>query len=297
LQERVEDVSIFRNLASRRIDDRKPPAAGAPGDGAFAKLVTMQEHQRAPEFLAVEPPAPAEAAASGTQSMWDLVVDPMDEPASPAPSHMGLSAPDAAPPAPLAVAPVAVAPVMTAPVMTAPAMAAPMMAAPAAAAPPAYQPAETDADTPARRAGRVKTRLLGFDHSNGTMAALQARPAAVAEPVQFPVGWLVIVDGPGKGKSFPLGHGVSQIGRGEDQAVSLDFGDTAISREGHAMVAYDDESRGFFLGHGGKSNIVRLNGKPVLSTESVRHGDVLRVGETTLRLVALCGADFDWSGA
>jgi pSer/pThr/pTyr-binding forkhead associated (FHA) protein len=77
--------------------------------------------------------------------------------------------------------------------------------------------------------------------------------------------------------------------------VKLDFGDNSISRTNHAVVAYDDEQRKFFLGHGGKANIVRLNGKPVLSTEELAHNDIIRIGETTLRFLALCGPDFDWA--
>ncbi|NNL18463.1 MAG: FHA domain-containing protein, partial [Boseongicola sp.] len=75
----------------------------------------------------------------------------------------------------------------------------------------------------------------------------------------------------------------------------LDFGDTSISRNNHAAVAYDDEQGKFFLGHGGKSNLVRLNGKPVLSTEELADGDMVRIGETTLKFVALCGEDFTWA--
>ena len=92
-------------------------------------------------------------------------------------------------------------------------------------------------------------------------------------------------------------HGVSQIGRGEDQAVRLDFGDTSISRNNHAAVAYDDEQGKFFLGHGGKSNLVRLNGRPVLSTEEMSNGDEIRIGETTLKFVSLCGENFTWKSS
>jgi hypothetical protein len=152
-------------------------------------------------------------------------------------------------------------------------------------------------DLPQRRSGRVKTRLLGVDHSNGTLEALGSNQAPGAGPVLYPVGWLVIVEGPGCGHAFPLRPGVSQIGRGDDQPIQLDFGDLSISREGHALIAYDEESRKFYIGFGGKANLVRLNGKPVLSTESLNHGDVIRIGETALMLAALCGPDFAWESA
>jgi hypothetical protein len=150
-----------------------------------------------------------------------------------------------------------------------------------------------------RRSGRVKTRMLGFQ--SGGLAGPDVFEGPVAQggsgQVMFPVGWIVVIGGPGRGAAFPLFNGVSQIGRGEDQAVQLDFGDTAVSRQNHAAIAYDDETRRFFLGHGGKSNLVRLNGRPVLSTEDIADGDTIRIGETTLRFVALCGEGFSWENS
>ncbi|MEO1794992.1 MAG: FHA domain-containing protein, partial [Pseudomonadota bacterium] len=146
-----------------------------------------------------------------------------------------------------------------------------------------------------RRAGRVKTRLLGFQSKTPGQDVFEGKTAEGAGPVRFPVGWLVVTKGEGFGHSFSLLSGVSKIGRGEDQAVKLDFGDTAISRDNHAAIAFDEELNQFFLGHGGKSNVVRLNGKPVLSTEELFDGDEIRIGETTLKFIALCGDEFTWA--
>lgn len=169
-------------------------------------------------------------------------------------------------------------------------------AEPAVVAP--AEPADTGARVlagPARKS-RAKTRLLGFDKSDGRVVDLFANPVDLpSQGTRFPVGWVVVVKGPGLGESFTLQAGMSQIGRGEDQAISLDFGDTAISRTNHAAIVYDPESFQFFLGHGGKSNIVRLNDKPVISTEVLKNGDLIRLGETTLRFVALCDEAFNWS--
>ena len=154
-----------------------------------------------------------------------------------------------------------------------------------------------------RSAGRVKTRLLGFQADDDgpkdvfQETAERGESAGAEKPVQFPAGWIVVVDGPGRGSCFTLHVGVSQIGRGDDQAVRLDFGDTSISRNNHAAVAYDDEQGKFYLGHGGKSNLVRLNGMPVLSTEEMTSGDEIRIGETTLKFVALCGEVFTWAAS
>ena len=123
-------------------------------------------------------------------------------------------------------------------------------------------------------------------------------PAAAAPGkgyVMFPAGWLVVKDGPGKGASFALSQGVSQIGRGADQTVSLDFGDMAVSRQNHAAIAYDPATHEFHVGHGGKSNLVRLNGRPLLATEPAADGDEIQIGETTLVLKVLCSPEFNWS--
>ena len=156
---------------------------------------------------------------------------------------------------------------------------------------------------PRRKSSRTKTRVLGFEAQlqavaplidEGRMAEL-GEPGAKANVVMFPTGWLIIRQGPGLGAAFPLSQGVSQIGRGSDQTIALDFGDMAISRQNHAAVAYDAGTHRFHIGHGGKSNLVRLNGKPLLSTEEMRDGDEIQIGETTLVLKVLCTPDFNWS--
>lgn len=146
----------------------------------------------------------------------------------------------------------------------------------------------------ASRAGHVKTRLLGFNPEMiGVADPFEKR--AEAKDERFPVGWVVVVAGPGLGSSFVLRDGVARIGRGEDQEICLNFGDNAISRENHVSVAFDSEQNAFYIGQSGRGNIVRLNNKPLLSTEQMRSGDQIRIGETTLRFAALCGEDFVWA--
>lgn len=135
---------------------------------------------------------------------------------------------------------------------------------------------------------RPKTRI----HGHSPAPAEQTASAAQIAPV---VGWLVVTAGPGRGASMGLTAGMNAVGRGAENAVQLDFGDDAISRDAHAYVTYDHEARCFHINHGGKTNLVRLNNAPVLTADALSHGDTLRIGSTTLRFVALCGADFDWS--
>ncbi|MDG4647769.1 FHA domain-containing protein [Roseibacterium sp. SDUM158017] len=147
---------------------------------------------------------------------------------------------------------------------------------------------------PAEAQDGGKTRVLGFHAPDVEMDPISAVAHKSAGQVRFPTGWLVVVDGPGRGAYFAVTMSVSSIGRGADQSISLNFGDASISRHNHAAIAYDAEQNRFFLGHGNKSNIVRRNGQPVLATEELDHGDVIRIGKTSLRFVALCGDDFTW---
>ncbi|MEM7470506.1 MAG: FHA domain-containing protein [Pseudomonadota bacterium] len=161
----------------------------------------------------------------------------------------------------------------------------------------AAEAAPVEKPAPKRRR-RNQTRLLGFDDPGGDVVSPfeKAEPVAPkAERAKFPVGWVLVTDGPGRGECFTLEAGMSQIGRAEDQAIQLDFGDNSVSRVNHAAIVYDTESHSYILGHGGKKNIVRLNSKPVISNEDLKTGDEVKVGETTLRFVAACSAEFNWA--
>ncbi len=170
---------------------------------------------------------------------------------------------------------------------------------------PAASPQRDIDAAPRRRPTRTKTRVLGFEPQPASVVPLfdegrmeeDPKPGTKANMVMFPTGWLIIKDGAGRGAVFPLGQGVSHIGRGTDQTVALDFGDMAISRQNHAAVAYDAATHQFHVGHGGKSNLVRLNSKPLLSTEPLVDGDEIQIGETTLLLKVLCTPAFNWSAA
>lgn len=113
----------------------------------------------------------------------------------------------------------------------------------------------------------------------------------VVEPV---VGWLVIVDGPGKGNFVKLGFGMNSIGRGSESRVSIDFGDDQISRENHALLTYDEKNKKFYIQHGGGSNLTYLGNSPVLQPFELKGNEVISIGNTKLYFVALCGENFNW---
>jgi hypothetical protein len=108
------------------------------------------------------------------------------------------------------------------------------------------------------------------------------------------VGWLVVVDGPGKGKSVQLGYGMNSIGRGAEERVSLDFGDEEISRRGHAMLTYDTRGRRFYIQHGGGTNLTYVGDAPVLMPHELKGREMIGIGNTRLCFIPLCGPDFEW---
>lgn len=181
----------------------------------------------------------------------------------------------------------------------APEMMAPPVAEAAVEAPPMPMGPDGRPRRKKRRPSANKTRLMGFDTSDGRAELFDEEAADTAETgrCQFPVGFVFVTKGPGLGESFAIRSGMSQIGRGDDQAIRLDFGDQAISRTNHAAIVYDPKEHTYLLGHGGKANIVRLNGTPVVSTSDLKDGDVIELGETAMRFVGICSNDFNWDMA
>jgi hypothetical protein len=155
-----------------------------------------------------------------------------------------------------------------------------------------------DEEKPTELAGKApvaggpdKTRVIMRPRS----PSIDQTAKAPSEAERLVTGWLVVVHGPGRGHFAPIYDGLNSIGRGPDQATVLNFGDDGISREQHAFITYDFKTQQFFLQHGGKSAIVRLNEQPVLQPTILKDRDIISISQTTLRFVAFCGANFDWA--
>lgn len=265
-------MTLFKKVFQKHLEEQVAAEGGAPAPAPPPQLAMP-----GPE---VHPDLPEMMAAPSAVAKPEVTPAPADPDVPPAPPELD----------PALVARAAEAHRMMVETQSRQAPSAPDAPLPGRAVPTAPDAAPTVSS-------RTRTRLLGFDAN--AAATVNPIEAASAAPVTtpFPCGWLVIVDGPGRGNSFALHAGAAMIGRGEDQAICIDFGDRAISRQNHAAVAYDTETGKFYLGHGGKSNIIRLNNSPVLSTEELHHGDTIRIGETYLRFAAFCDDTFTWSDA
>jgi pSer/pThr/pTyr-binding forkhead associated (FHA) protein len=110
----------------------------------------------------------------------------------------------------------------------------------------------------------------------GAAEAASLRAAHGLEPARF-----VVVEGPGlrAGSTIELGA-VTVVGRDHDSAIRLDGDEFASAR--HARI--DPRPDGVWVEDLGSTNGTFVNGDRISSKRLLQPGDVLRVGETELRL-------------
>jgi hypothetical protein len=114
-----------------------------------------------------------------------------------------------------------------------------------------------------------------------------------SEPILLS-GWLAIVSDAGKGTSYTLTFGMNTIGRGEENHISIQNGDSSISREKHALIIYDYANNLFFIKHGDGQFLSYVNGEVLLDTRQLKANDRIKVGSTELIFIPLCSDEFKW---
>lgn len=123
---------------------------------------------------------------------------------------------------------------------------------------------------PIGKGGDGKTRIVTPGvRRRGDEEAGAREEDPMADP---PVGWLVVVRGPGKGRALTLGNGMNPIGRSAESRVRLDFGDDNISRANHARLVYEPRQRRWLLNHGDGTNLTYLNGEVVMGAVELQSG-------------------------
>ena len=132
------------------------------------------------------------------------------------------------------------------------------------------------------------TRILSGDNEEVAFAENRA----LKDPVS---GFLAVISGPGRGSVSMLHYGNNSIGRDVSQAIALDHGDSRISRGNHCTVTYDPVTRKFYLQQGDGNQLTYLEDQPVLAPTQLAAGNQIRLGDTVLRFVPLCGKDFKWA--
>ncbi|MBR2877254.1 MAG: FHA domain-containing protein [Clostridia bacterium] len=115
--------------------------------------------------------------------------------------------------------------------------------------------------------------------------------ASVSEPV---VGWLVCVGGEHFGESFNIYSGNNSIGRKPGNRIVLNK-DNSVSGEKHAFVVFEPKKSEFFIQPGNSSGLAYINDIVILVPTKLNSYEIIKVGNTELLFVPLCGENFDWN--
>lgn len=152
--------------------------------------------------------------------------------------------------------------------------------------------------SPENGSGIGPTQGVDFDMFDNSVENYDGETAPVSPVVGMEgftpvVGWLVCVDGPAEGMDYRIRAGYNFIGRSENMDICI-LGDNNISRDRHAMIAYDPQEKVYFFGPADGKSILRKNDKMVMAPTELAAYDVLRIGSTKLMFVPLCGEHFNW---
>jgi len=152
-----------------------------------------------------------------------------------------------------------------------------------------------------------KTALYQSSSNDDEKTVYHAGGSSVSDSLSEPVqeeqnplepillsGWLAITSEAGRGKSFTLTFGMNTIGRSEENHISIQNGDSSISREKHAVIIYDYSNNLFFIKHGDGQFLSYVNGEVLLDTRQLKANDKIKVGSTELIFIPLCSEVFNW---
>jgi hypothetical protein len=113
---------------------------------------------------------------------------------------------------------------------------------------------------------------------------------AGADPV---TGWLVCVLGPDRGRDYRIKIEKNFIGRSPSMDIAIQ-NDESISRERHAVVAFDPKKQAFWLAPGETAGLVYLNGELVQAPVQLKEHDTIELGNSKLVFIPFCGARYQW---
>lgn len=162
--------------------------------------------------------------------------------------------------------------------------------------------AEINPENPANPEIQEKDQSLNL--ADAIKAAKESKPQtdgvektigiySAPDGIEAVVGWLVITEGPEKGRDFRLIAGRNFVGRGSDMNVILSK-DNAVSASKHAIIVYDPSENLFIAMTGESHELFYHNGKVVLEPAVLNAYDTLKIGRTMLMFIPCCSEKFKW---
>lgn len=111
------------------------------------------------------------------------------------------------------------------------------------------------------------------------------------------VGWLACVNGPCAGMDYRLHANYNKIGR--NAALDINIEDPKFSKNPVAWVGYFSETNEYYVGAESSTNVLYVNGIPLPAGQSRQFfaWDRVRMGDTELLFMPLCGEKFTWGKA
>lgn len=107
-----------------------------------------------------------------------------------------------------------------------------------------------------------------------------------------PVGYLICVKGEDYGNGFLIKSGHNNIGR--SQTMDIVIMDPKVSRERQAVLTFDPMNRDFYISPGEASGLCYVNGTILLNPVKICAYDRIRMGDSELMLIPVCGEKFGW---
>lgn len=130
------------------------------------------------------------------------------------------------------------------------------------------------------KSGDGKTHIISGTQGNRGAADTDKMVTTIRS---ITAGRIVVIDGPGKGKSMDFHRGTNSIGREAGKnVIVMDFGDASIHRDNHAFLTVKDGV--CEITDNGKKNPIKINGKMLEGTQVVTPADTIEIGMTKVRL-------------
>lgn len=105
-------------------------------------------------------------------------------------------------------------------------------------------------------------------------------------------GWLVAVQGPLKGRFYPIYYEKNYLGRSHDMDIIIN-GDPAVSEKRHCSITYDVKYSNHFYAVPG-NGMTLLNDSPLEKPAELHSGDRLSLGNSVYEFVPFCREGHAW---